>query len=475
MIKSIIINLKEQIIKILNKLEQSKHFEIIGVFIYKIILDFAFIIFIQQYVIEPYKTDFNIYKYILGYIIMFVLLNIINKIKTDFNRFFIKIFYLLMFIPITTVYGAKNYSTISYILFFIEFLLIVITIVLMERLFKGNKGKKEQKEKKEKFLKITSKIIYYGFLLNTLIVIIACIYYNGLPTLKAFNLQEVYEVRENFYLPKYINYLYTFEIKFILNFLLVLYMHKKNYIKFGLVILIQIFLYLCKGDRIVLLSMILTISVYFIFRLYKRYKIDKYVAPLIGGMILITIICYPIFNMLYSILVNRLLILPSMLKFIYLDFFAQNPKIGIVGTLLNAILKLDSPYADIAYPNLVGEIYFNRPEMYANTGFLAEGFARFGYIGVILLPIILGIIVYSIGRATKKHGISFMAAIATLPLLNLNDSFLLPSLTFGAILLLIIVSIFFDSTYIKIKPTNLAHFKLLTKNNEGKEEKNEKV
>ena len=452
MIKYKVFVFKQKIEKALTELNKYSYLELIGVIIYKIILDFAYLVFIQPYVTAAYKTDFNILRYILGFTFVTILYFIIKQIKNNFSSFFIKLFYCLMFIPITTVFSGKDYSILNYALFFMEFVLLSLTICIFERkTSETQKKERKRASKKSKIISIISKIIYYGFIANTLIVLISCIYFNGLPTLKAINLKNVYEVRANFQLPKPFNYLYNFEIKFILTFLLILYLHKKDYLKLGLIILIQLFIFLIKGDRIVLLSIPLALGTYYVFKLYKYCKMEKLIAPTFGVMTAFSVIIYHLYNLGYSIFVNRLLILPAHLKFMYLDFFETNPKIHIVGTIFNTILKIPNPYAEYPYQNMIGELYFNKGTMYANTGFLAEGFARIGYIGLIILPIILGIIIFMISKKTSKMDASFLAAIAIMPLFNLNDAYLLSSLTTGGILLLILVAILFDEKMIDTK------------------------
>lgn len=437
------------------KISKSKYFGIISVCIFKAILDFVFIVFAQRYYSYPYVADFNIYKLILSDLLIFLLYIIIGKINNKYSKFFIKTFYLLMFIPISTVYCGKNYSTLSYLLFFLEFVVVIFFVNLAEyingRIKKENTGGKDKKIKVDRFLKFTTNAIYYSFVLVTLIVIIACVCYNGFPTLKAFDLKKVYEVREDFYLPKFFNYLYTFVTKFILNFLTILFLYKKKYVRFGLAVLATLFIYACKGDKIVLFSIFIVLIIYFAFKLYGKFRMDKLIAPALSIVTLFSVLIYNLQRMPYSVFVNRLLILPSMLKFMYIDFFSNNAKLGIVGTIFNAFLKVNSPYADTSYPNIIGEKYFNSPSMYANTGFLAEGFARMGYIGMIIMPILLGIVIYFVGKSSNKTGLAFTMAISSIPLLNLNDGFLLPSLTFGGILLLIVSSIFFDEKYLELK------------------------
>ena len=363
-----------------------------------------------------------------------------------------------MFIPISTIYAGKNYSTINFLLFFMEFIILISTIKILEKK-KENKEKNKKlydenkKHKYNKFIKITTIIIYYGFIINTIFVLFACFYFNGIPTFTALNIEEVYEVRETFYLPTLMNYFYDFEIKFILTFLIVLFIHKKKYVNLILSIIALLLMYLYKGDKMTLLSMFLVIGVYIIFRLFEKYKkldkINHYIAPSLSIIIIFSMLTYNIYNMFYSVLVRRFLISPANLKFWYMDFFAKNPKIGIVGTLLNKIFNFWNPYSEMPYQNLIAGIYAGNFETYANTGFMSEGFVRFGYIGLVVLPIILGIIIYFINNKAFQDGqLCFIAAISIFPLMNLNDGYLLSSLMFGAILLLIIVILFFNTDYV---------------------------
>ena len=461
-----------------NKIDNCKYFGFIGIILYKIILDFAYMVFIQPYVKEWYKIDFNIYKFILGYILVILLYVIINRLNGKLSKFMVKLLFCLMFIPISTIYAGKNFSTINFLLFFMEFIIIIFTIKILEYMEEKKKKNRivndDGKTKDNKFIKITTKVIYYGFIINTIFVLLACFYYNGLPSLTALNLEEVYEVRESFYLPKLINYLYNFEITFILTFLIVLYIHKRSYIKLTLSIIALLVTYLYKGDKMTLLSLFLVVGVYFIFRLFEKHKkldkLDNYIAPALAIMIVFSILTYKIYNMFYAVLVTRLLITPANLKFWHMNFFAHNPKIGIVGTLLNAIIKFPDPYAEIPYQNLISGLYTGNYETYANTGFLSEGFARFGYIGLIILPIILGLIIYFINnKGLKKGELCFIAGISIYPLMNLNDGYLLGSLMFGAILLLVIVVLFFDTNYVCENKKNIRLFNK-SRNLENKEE-----
>ena len=93
--------------------------------------------------------------------------------------------------------------------------------------------------------------------------------------------------------------------------------------------------------------------------------------------------------------------------------------------------------------------------MYSNTGFLAEGFARWGLIGCIIVPLIYVIVLRVLNKGAKKQPFAYMVSISIIPIMLLNDGFLIPSLTFGAIGVLCIISMFFNIEKLDLKKFNI--------------------
>lgn len=453
--------MKKKLLDCFNKILDLRYTELIMIVIFKIILDFTFLVFMKDSSNYNYSSDFNIYKCIISDLAIILLYILINNIKQYTIRFFTKIIFLLMFVPISTLYMAKNYDTKWYLLIILEILIVIYATRLLKLFANVNFIKKTKNLFDNKLnFKMITKIIYIAFIANTFLVLILCLYYNGIPTLEAFNFREVYEIRDQFYLPKLINYLYTFELKFILPFLIILYLHKKSYIRLCVAILIQVIFFLIKADKITLFCIPLIIVVYLMFKFFKAKKVEKTIPLLFILACAISILTYSFLPMILALFVTRLLIVPANLKFVYFDFFTNNPKIGIVGTLINVVLKMENPYTEMPYQNLIGGIYFNQYTMYSNTGVLAEGYARFGYIGFVIIPFIISIVLYVINYGSRKNGIPFTMAIAIFPLMNLNDGDILSSLLFGGVLSLMIVCVCFRVDSLNIKESEIrAKFK----------------
>lgn len=432
-------------IKIKEEISNNK-IELIGIFIYILILQIAYLLIYTENGtwIKNFDAKYNLLKVIFSYLIVAIIFIINQKNTSKFVKFYNKLYILIMLIPISLIYSIRDFSTLTYLLFALEFLIMAYGFNIINKI---NFTKHIKKDYFGNFLKKinVTNIIYYFFWIITFLIICCCLKYNGIPKLTALNLYNVYSVRKEFYLPKYIQYLYNFETEFIILFLLVISLYKKNYKRAILVFFIQILFFLWKADRMILLSCPLVVFVYF---LIDKLDYKKYIE---NNMIW-SIACIAIFSILLHLIkiqmplglfVRRFLIVPANLKFIYVDFFSINPKIGLVGTVINSILKETNPYSNISYPNAIANIYFDSPEMYSNTGFLVEGYARWGYLGFILIPIIYIIIMKILDKGSKELSFPLMISISLIPLIMLNDSFIIPLTTFGPIGLLCITSLLF--------------------------------
>ena len=83
---------------------------------------------------------------------------------------------------------------------------------------------------------------------------------------------------------------------------------------------------------------------------------------------------------------------PAELKFVHYDYFRNHDFLGLQGVLPVAMLLKPNPfYLKIVYPFDIGRIYFNAPEMSADTGTFIEGFSRFGDLGTIAIFLLIAL------------------------------------------------------------------------------------
>lgn len=433
------------VIKNIKKVMNSNKFEVISLIMYKLILDIIFLTIIQQSYNEnnQFSANFNLIKYITGWIVVIFIYYLNNKSLFSVPKFFVKLFILLMLVPISVLYGCKNEKSLSYLMIVASFVIFIFTAKLLIDKFGSKKNYLLYN-----YELILSNVLYYIFIAITFILIVACFYYNGLPNLKVLDLRNVYEVRDQFYLPKYFYYMYEFENGFIIYFLIVTSLFRKNYKNVFMFITFQVLLFLWKGDKSAIFGVI---AVVLLTMFLKQIDLELIINKIFLSITAISYLLFYAFTSLpFLLFIRRMLIVPANLKYLYIEFFTTHEKIGIVGTVLNAFIKLPDPYNGMPYQNLISELYFNKKEMWSNTGFLIEGFAREGFLGVMVIACLMGFVLYIMKIGTDRLGKGFVLSISLIPFITLNDGYLFSSFIFGSIGLLCLVCYFFD--YKKIKP-----------------------
>lgn len=102
-------------------------------------------------------------------------------------------------------------------------------------------------------------------------------------------------------------------------------------------------------------------------------------------------------DILSTIFVRRLLVIPSQLSSYYLEFFSKNPYALFSDNLLSYFIP--ARYS-LPIPRVIGEAYFGNIATNANTGIWATGFAQLGYLGIVLFSMLGGVILSFIDSIT---------------------------------------------------------------------------
>lgn len=86
------------------------------------------------------------------------------------------------------------------------------------------------------------------------------------------------------------------------------------------------------------------------------------------------------------------------------------------------------------------EAYFNKPEMNANNGIVADAYMNFGFAGLILWAILLAVILKLVDTFSKGKNIKVAIASIAMPVIAFTNSALLTTvLTHGVFLALILL------------------------------------
>lgn len=203
----------------------------------------------------------------------------------------------------------------------------------------------------------------------------------------------------------------------------------------------QILLYAYTGHKSIVFSALLVFALYFLTRWYgKRLGVGFAIGAC--TVVLASVAFDVVFDSIWgtSLFVRRLILVPGLLSGFYQDFFSHNEHTFVFGPFLRWLT--DYPY-EIGVPYLIAATYMDSPDTSANANLWADGFASFGYVGVVFYSIILGGIVWLFNSLGRRKDMVIALTIAGVASFSWVNSSLMTSIaTHGiAFALLILVLI----------------------------------
>lgn len=405
--------------------------------VYKFSVDYGFwaILTIK---IPTFTLNFSMSKYIIGFLWCIVLFCGIDHVGHKASSFFLYLILNLQIIPITTIFALRDENFFYYNAICICFLLseLFVRCIKFDCKLQANKA--------------VSQFVIGGMGLLAIFLMITIYIKNGFPSLVALNIYDVYILRsENaLNIGKYAGYVLAWVSMFFVPFLLAKSIYRRKY---GITIAVSIFqivIYLYTGHKTYLFAVILCVicsiwakSSDFYYSFYKTYSIG------IAGLTVLAIFC-PVLNKIwteiYSLLIRRVLIVPANLKFVHYDYFSTHPKMGIYGAVPEALV-FDVPeyYTHVSFPFEIGRLYFDSPNMSADTGAFAEGYMRFGYMGIFLIFLMCTLILKQIDKLQKRTCYTLAISLFVFPIYSLSENPLIKNIFFGYWLFWILILLFF--------------------------------
>jgi hypothetical protein len=408
------------------------------ILVYKTVLELGYA-YILAWKVQYFQMDFSIWKYAVGTIWVIVLFLNIRHDERKVSTFILNLHLIIAIIPIAVIYGLWNKDSVYFNLLCCAFLIAELILKLKWR----PKGFSTIR------IRGFSHLIPFGCGAIVIGMVGYIMLTNGLPTLTALNILDVYELRRDAYFisNKYINYIFVWMMTVFLPFTLSYFLVKKKYVLASLCVAIALLFYLYSGNKTSLFMIPLVVGAY-LFAMYKNTNYTFFGTLTLGIALTIPLAKY--MELPFSLFVRRALIIPANLKFVYYDFFSNNPKLGFAGTLWGSKLGVVDPY-DQKLGYIISEEYFGLPQMNSNTGFLAEGYSRFGFIGISLALIVFAIVLMLLDRLQARIGYTFSVTLSIYPLYTLNDGLLIDSLIFGPMLALLLIILLYHDNFGKEK------------------------
>lgn len=249
------------------------------------------------------------------------------------------------------------------------------------------------------------------------IVATPVVWYVGLPrTIPAFS--EVYVIRAEHAVaveqaPFFVGYLWGFIVG-VLNPFLVAYGALNRRVALVVTGLLgTLYCYAVSGSKVVLFTLALIAFLYIGMRIIGR-SLPLLIGPALWLMAILAKLVDQFIPVPWAttLLVDRALVMPGILTGYYLEFFTENPKAHWAYSFLSRFNEY--PY-DREPSLLIGLNYYDNPDTFANTHMWADGFANFGYAGMIIVAVVAAVVLWgfnciALGR-DRFLVIPFMAAV----------------------------------------------------------------
>jgi hypothetical protein len=199
----------------------------------------------------------------------------------------------------------------------------------------------------------------------------------------------------------------------------------------------QLYLYAEQGEKSALLS---PVAIGAAFLLLRRRRSMVGATALLGASALAVVVMavdwWRVSNDATSLLVRRFLVTPGLVTAGYVQVFDDAPKAQLGYSVLAPFVRY--PY-QAEPPDLVGAHFFGDPATHANTGWLGDGFANFGYPGMVTASLILVFVLWTIDDATKGLPSGFACLFFLLPALTLAESAILTAILTHGIFVAIVL------------------------------------
>lgn len=425
----------KKIRNILNE-NTARYSDILSIFSYKILLDYLYINY-QNKLFEYYgfNLQFSIERIIVGWIIFFVSAYLLNNRKKTIGDIFVLFIFCISIAPFITYYQFD--STAKLWMVFIQ----IITLLIMNFVING---RIRVRRIRIGHIKYTSNIFRFCVTISIFVFFVALFLKMGLPSINNILFDNVYDLRSTANFTTIESITLNIMNKIVCPLYMLYAFKEKRYIFFLIALFTQIYSYSVTGFKTTLFIPLII----FLIQVIPSFDIKNVILRAFPALLASVICIYSITsnNMLYAILVNRIFFLPAKIKACYFDFFEHNEYVYFSQNSISKVFDIKSTYTDNIM-NMIGSVYFNKPNMWTNTGFMADAYANAGFFGMILVALFVSIIIMIIKSELDKVSLDVkkpLEAIFLMFFVALNDGAAISVLFSGGMLLAVLLIMTID-------------------------------
>lgn len=384
-----------------------------------------------------YQPDFL--RYIIAFVMYLILFAVLPKKERDTVTILLHLQFVYTVAPLLCFYSMASGSH--------RYMLAVFCCILIQTLV-VNHG--SNRERHPIHIRGIQNYVTVVLVLLTGAVLAVRILYNGFAGFKAFDLSYVYVMRANEEYPSWLPRLSSLITDAILPFLILYFLNRKQYLPAIAAIFLQILFYMSTGYKITLFILIPILFIYYFSKtghllkllyvglsmlciiLVFAYQMDQYHSSLSLGIYGVALIGI------------RAIFLPASIKFNYYGCFSHYPKIYFSDGLIGKAFSLTYPYLrNVGHVvNAYGGFPFGSSS--SNTGYLGDAYAQLGFVGMLLMSILLAYIFRAIRTYDSRRNFSVLTALFAVYIVVLNDGALFTTLlTFGMGMAFLLVFIYY--------------------------------
>ncbi|WP_153556594.1 O-antigen polymerase [Roseimaritima sediminicola] len=199
----------------------------------------------------------------------------------------------------------------------------------------------------------------------------------------------------------------------------ILALHNRRWWVLGIAVFLQCYLYSVTALKGTLFYLPLVLVLYCVTPMLKRSVFWGLAAPAVATGLFLAVDAVRDGSTLTILFLRRQFMNPGIMLANWFDFFYQSPKAMLGHSFMGSVV--DYPY-DLSPGRLVGEEMYGVVGMNACGNLFADGYANFGYIGVIGVSLLLGAVLHAYDSLAAKSDFRLAATVLFLPALMLSDS-----------------------------------------------------
>lgn len=396
----------------------------------KIVLELFYTYLVSPiYEYAGFVYDFNLSKYCLSWILFLILGILMLKVREKFCSFFLHFEFVITILPMLIFYSLANQETLY--MLYVSFSFLIQILIL----------KSIKVEKVSIYIIGIRKQFRILIIFLIITVLILTMLYNGFHGLKSFDTVYLYDIRKATKYPAVFSYFVMWTRILFIPFFIIQNLDKKKYLKASFYISLQLFLYMCTGEKFTYLILLVIISIYILA------KSKAMIGYIYTGLVALTSLILVTKNKIgISFLGERFLFGPALNKFWYYDFFSEYPKIyfsdGILGKALGLYYQYKGTSGQLIFAKHFGDRLFDSNSV---TGMFGDSYSQLGVLGMILFSALLAGFIKVIAKTTSGIPNHIKCSMISIFVVLLNDAgFLTVFFSGGLFLILYFFYIFLD-------------------------------